>query len=160
MARRSGGHEANLLTSWQQNPPAAQIFWLPPSARVSRWDPLCFTLELTTPAVSDVFVVGKKQCGKKCLPVFNHKNCNVTQQWRKLLTSAKLDGRDRRPQFSLSQSGPAATHLRCHNHTNCVFSYLQQLVCVFVTSSNDCLFCLSASSNMTCECGSIGYCFA
>lgn len=97
----------------------------------------------------------KKQYGKKCLAMFNHKNCNVTQQWCKLLTSAKLDGRDRRPLFSLGQSSPAATHLRCHNHISCVFSYLHQHVCVFATSGKDCLFCLSAGSNMTCECGSV-----
>lgn len=84
-------------------------------------------LELTASSVPAVFVVGKKNM----FSYVNPDNCNLTQQWCKLLASAKLDGRDRQPQFSLSQSGPAATHLRCHNQMNCVFSYLHQLVCVF-----------------------------
>lgn len=84
-------------------------------------------LELTASSVPAVFVVGEKNM----FSYVNPDNCNLTQQWCKLLASAKLDGRDRRPQFSLSQSGPAATHLRCHNQMNCVFSYLHQLVCIF-----------------------------
>lgn len=147
--------------SWQQLQgeslnKMAQTSWLHDSVRVSSWDPPDLVLELTNSSVSVMFAVGeKKQYGKKCFTMFNHKNCNVRQQWCKLLTSAELDGRGRRPQFSLGQSSPAATHLSCHNHINCAFSYLHQHVCVFATSGKDCLFCLSAGSNMTCECGSV-----